>query len=381
MKICTLIERLDPEYGGPSVSLPSLLNELSKDRYSVDNHVFSGYFDNKYSGKNDILNEKRINHYLFSFGGIKKIAYSRNLNYLLNKHAYDSDLFFCNNLWNYISYAGYSFSKKRNIPLVTSIRGALFPWSLSQGRYRKILAWNAFQKKMLQNSSLIHVTSEQEADAVKKLGIKSEILLSSHGVDIPDSNDYSSDASKIRLGLPTDRRYILFMSRLHSKKGLDLLLKVWKKISGIYKDWTLLIAGPDYGNYNKKINLEFADDQSIIMLGMLKGENKEDAFSASELFVLPSYTENFGVVIAEALARGIPVLTSNGTPWSHINDRQCGSCFDLSENNLGIELGRFLSIDRNKLKEYGLNGRNLIIENYSWSAKAKQFYEGISKVL
>lgn len=378
MKICSTIERLDDEYGGPAVSLPNLLNQLSYD-YSVNNIVLSGHQKDCYID-NSTLDKNANNWITLETSGLQKLNYCRNLSKTLNTHCSDSDFIFSNNLWNYFPFQSYKFASKNKIPLVTSIRGALFPWSLEQGKTKKRIAWNVFQKAMLNSSALIHVTSEQERLAVKNLGIKAPVIICPHGIELPNIDQKNQkDHYKMSLGIEPDKRYFLFMSRLHKKKGLDQLLEVWERLSYKYKDWCLLIAGPDYGSYTSKISQ--MNTKQIITMGMLKGAEKEAAFGASEFFVLPSHTENFGVVIGESLARGIPVITTNNTPWSEINQIKAGACIELSNENLSRSIEVFLNMGTSELADMGLCGIDYIRKNYSWSAKAREFYLELKRVL
>ncbi|WP_097737010.1 glycosyltransferase [Escherichia coli] len=288
----------------------------------------------------------------------------------------DCDIIHTNNLWNYFSYLPYNLSKNSKKPNVISVRGSLYAWSLEQSRLLKKISWFLFQKKALDSAGFIHVTCNDELTALRELGIKNKIVVSQHGVDVPDLIDKVPDSFYDKYKLSHNKKYFLFMSRLHTKKGLDMLFNVWSRISHHYPDWELLVAGPDYGNYIPKITKLNA----VKYMGMLSGEEKEYCFSIAQFFVLPSYTENFGVVIGEAMARTVPVLTSTNTPWKDVNTNNAGVCFDLSTENLKRELEFFFNLSDSTRKEMGRNARELIVRNYSWERVSYPFYDALKSL-
>ena len=316
--------------------------------------------------------------------GLAKLKYSRELKNRLDADLTDDDILFSNNLWNYPSFLSAQLAQKKNIPHIVSIRGSLYPWSLSQGKLRKKIAWYLFQKRSLQNASLVHVTCEDEYNAVRELGITSPIAIVPHGINYDDYQSLPEKNEAIEhLGLNSDKKYILFMSRLHKKKGLDLLLEVWPELVKEYPRWCLLIVGPDYSNYTDEISTLAADKNiagNIKALGMVTGHDKKSVLAASEFFVLPSYTENFGVVIGEALAAGLSAITTTGTPWSEINTHNCGKYITLSKENLLQALQEMMSLDNESLTTMSNNAKALIKNNYSWSAQAVKFGQALDFV-
>jgi glycosyltransferase involved in cell wall biosynthesis len=368
MKLVATIERMVPEYGGPYVTLPSLLSSLVENR-GWDCSIVSCANERSLS---------KVNGIGVSFNklfGPEKFSYSRQIAEDLLHQASGADVIMMNNLWNYTSYVTYSVSKKLKIPLVISPRGSLYPWSLAQGAMRKKLAWVMFQKDALNSSYAIHVTSDAEADAIRRLNIQVPCIVAPHGVEVPSVESLPRRQDSLeRLKLPADQRYVLFFSRLHKKKGLDRLLEIWAKIFKDFPNWTLLVVGPDSGGYEKKISNSAIPQTSLAAFpGVHQGYEKELFFSIADFLVLPSFSENFGVVVAESLARNIPVLTTNGTPWDGINDFQCGRF--VKSCSIGIEQGlvELLSCSHNELFEMGQRGRAWMIKDYSWVARSELF--------
>lgn len=379
MKIISVIESIDDTYGGPASSLPNLLNALCEIE-AVEADIYSVY---RY--------EQEENHYIDKYGlnwiqspqfGPNKLKISLTLFLKLFRNVKQGDVIYSNNLWNFCALIPYLISRIKRVKHVVAIRGSLYDWSLSQGKIRKKIAWHCFQKKALDRASLIHVTCDDEAIAVRKLGITAPLALVSHGIDYCSFSTLPSvSISQKKLNLSESKRYFLFMSRLHEKKGLDILIDVWDKISKDHKDWCLLVAGPDYSDYATRLS-HLADKipGQVEYLGMLKGEERLSALSASEFFVLPSYTENFGVAIGEALASGLPVITTTGTPWSEINTINCGFCIDLSSENFEKALNNMLNSSEEELAIKSVKARELIKNNYSWDKQAKSFYSALSSL-
>jgi glycosyltransferase involved in cell wall biosynthesis len=380
IKILNIIENLDDTYGGPAKSVPYMCKYLSEE--NLDTDILSIKLHKK--EENVIVKKYNLNWKTFDYIFSKKFRYSLGLkSYITDLAKNEKKLILHNhNLWNYISYISYRISKKHKTHLVTSIRGSLYQWSLNQSIYKKKLAWIIFQKKALENASCIHVTEINELKAVRELGIKTPIALIPNGINLNEfSKLKSSKNAKESLNLETKKKYILFMSRLHPKKGLEYLVNSWIDLANNYKEWILLIVGPEYdkeyvNNIKTKIHQSGIQNR-VIFKGMLEGQNRLDAFASSNLFVLPSHSENFGISIAEAMASKIPVITTHGTPWSEINDYKSGWWVELTKKNIHDALNSALKIDQKELDLKGLKGYKLI-QKYEWKYQAnkmKDLYE------
>ena len=383
MRIYHLLENLDDSYGGPAKSVPYLVKNLKE--LDIQGQMLSIKY--KKDEINEVIQRDNLNWLSFQYKFFKKIRYSKTLKKYLKKVLTNKKniILHTHNLWNYIPYISFMLAKKYNIPYILSIRGALYPWSLTQNSLQKKIAWKLFQKKILNQSSCIHVTNISELNAVRRLGISSPIALVPNGVNLDEFKMINNkDISKANLGLKKNKNYILFLSRIHPKKGLEYLVHSWIKIAKKYYNWNLLIVGPvsdskyfnDLQNELKKYKL----NDRVHFTGMLRGKKRIDSFSASSLFVLPSHTENFGIAIAEAFAAKLPVITTKETPWKEIEEHDAGWWVELSLKNINLALIKALSCNELELKKKGLNGFNLI-KKYDWkyqSIKMKQVYEWVS---
>jgi len=382
MKIINLIENLDDTYGGPAKSVPYLCKALNE--LSVDTEMLSiEYHENEV---NSVVESYNLKWRSFKYNFIKKTRYSKSLKkYLDDEFKNNNDkIIHTHNLWNYITYLAYKQSKRYNIPYIVAIRGSLYKWSLEQSPLQKKIAWKLFQKKVLDNASCIHVTEIKEMDAVRGLGVKTPIAIVPNGINLDEfENMKNKTDSKKSLDLNIEKRYILFMSRIHPKKGLEYLVNAWVRVASQYTEWDLLIVGPQYDKkYMDKI-VSIIDSHNlkdrVAFTGMLTGEYRINAFSACDLFVLPSHTENFGIAIAEAMAAKLPVITTKGTPWKGIEEYNAGWWVELTQENINKSLHDAMSLNELELKQKGLNGFGLI-HNYEWkyqAQKMKMVYEYI----
>lgn len=382
MKIIHIIENLDDTYGGPAKSVPYLAKGL--DDLGIEQTLVSiKYHENE---SNEVILRYCLKWFTFSYNYIKKIRYSKELkNYLIGVCENKKDLILhIHNLWNYIPFISYTIAKRFKIPYIVAIRGSLYPWSLQQGKIQKKIAWNLFQKNTLNYASCIHVTDIEELKAVRNLGIISPIALVPNGINLDEfDNMNNKQISKQNLELEKDKKYILFLSRVHPKKGLEFLVQAWSDLAKKNKNWDLLIVGPIYDEkyYQdiKQLLIRYELDSRVHFKGMINGQDRIDAYSASDLFVLPSHSENFGIAIAEAMAAKLPVITTHGTPWKEIQEYDAGWWVELNQKNIYNALNKAMMNNENELKQKGLNGFELI-QQYEWKYQAKkmqQVYEWV----
>lgn len=276
---------------------------------------------------------------------------------------YESDLVHSFGLWTMLNHWVCLSSRLARRPLVISPIGMLEPWSMAQHATRKHFAMIAYQRRDLAIADVLHVTSAQEAGNVRALGFGPPVALIPHAVDIPALED------PLQRPRPSSRRRLLFLSRLHEKKGLLDLIEAWAALRPT--DWKVIVAGPDEGNY--RAVLEAAVEKQCLgdsfqFLGAVYGEKKEQLMRSCDLFVLPTYSENFGLVIPEALAHGLPVITTTGTPWSELVETRSGFWIEPGVDSLVECLRGVLTLSSEELSAMGARGRLLVEERYGWDA-------------
>lgn len=246
--------------------------------------------------------------------------------------------------------------------IVCSPRGMLSPWSMQYKNLMKQPFWRLLQKPALQRCHCFHVTAPVEYEDIRRVGLRGPVTIIPNGVDIPD--------------IPTDnvrRKHVIFLSRIDPKKGLDLLLPAWTAIADNFSDWDLIIAGPLDGDYARSIQTlaKTLNAPRVQFAGQVLGDAKHQLLTEASLFVLPTYSENFGIAVAEALAHGIPAITTTETPWTDLDTRNCGWCIPPQQKKLEHALSHAMSRPPDNLREMGENGRRWMQQSYAWDRIAE----------
>jgi len=258
------------------------------------------------------------------------------------------------------------------LPLVISPRGMLDSWALGRSSLRKGLAARAYERKNLRSARLFHATSEMEADAIRSYGSTQPIAAVPNGVDLPGEQGLAArDVLESRFPELRGRRWLLFMSRIHAKKGLDLLLEAWRSVHAVAAGWHLVIAGPDLDGSRPGLEREIVAhglSPSTTLTGMLEGAEKQSALANAELFVLPTRSENFGIAIAEALAHGVPAVTTTAAPWSELAVQRCGWWVAPEAPAVEWALRDAIALQPDDRRAMGRRGRNLVAGKYGWDA-------------
>ena len=381
---------------------------------------------------------------------------------VLREEAAKADVVHNHGLWMWPNAYAREAAVGAGKPLIISPRGMLEAWSLGRSKLRKAVAWRLFERKNLQAAVMFHATAESEResirDATKRLkdqetkrprweGGKVEkcegetrIIVAPNGVDLPDLG--RRPARQVLEGkFPElrDRRSVVFMSRLHPKKGIYVLLRAWRKqqnveqgawgmeqgaggmgkhtayglrhaekkeslgllvsssvgrggdlspVSGLRPSNSgcpvLVLAGSDLIGYRKDIERmikELGLEDSVVITGEVAGEMKDCLLANADVCVLPSYSENFGIVVAEAMAWGRPVIASTGTPWQEVADVGAGWWVKPEEGAIAQALHEALGKGREELDVMGAKGRALVSERYTWAAPAAKLLGAYEELL
>ena len=364
MKVCIAISTIDKTAGGPSRSVPLLAKGLVK--CGVDVTIVT-------------IATSSMNLGVLENSGVK-LKILKSLSYSSLKIFIESerfDIIHSQNLWEPFYHYISIIAQKTGIPYIMTPRGTLEPWSLSQKKYKKKLALALYQKRDLNKSSCILATATMEAENIRKVGINSPIAVIPNGLDVKEY-----DCRKIS-SCERVKKQILFLSRIHKKKGIELLIEAWSVLANNYKDWQVIIAGNGEQEYITELNniIHNAGLQTSVKIeGPVFGKDKIKLYQESALFVLPSYSENFGMVIAEAMACGLPVITTKSTPWGVLNEKSLGWCIELSKDSLVEAINMALSLGQTKLFNMGSKASEYISSTLQYEKVAelnKSVYEWI----
>lgn len=286
---------------------------------------------------------------------------SPELRFSLLRSASAGDVIHAHNLWTMpVAYAAEA-AEAVGCPLVCSTHGALDPHSLHVSRTKKA-AWWLWQRRVLARIDLFHAASEHEAQHLRRRGLRAPVAVIPHGVDVP---------AAVRRPHAAGPRSVGFLGRLHRIKGVDRLLRAWHGTAAERPDWQLRICGPN-GGASRELRALAKGMPRVTFEPAVTSAEKSAWLMQCDLVVLPSHGENFGMVVAEALAHGIPVIASTGTPWQGIAEHGCGWWTDNDVASLRTTLLAATSLDEAHLLEMGRRGRDWMIRDFSWRSVADQ---------
>jgi glycosyltransferase involved in cell wall biosynthesis len=270
------------------------------------------------------------------------------------------DIIHDNGIWLPHNHRLAVLAKRRGLPRVVSTRGMLEPWALAHKRWKKRAAWLLYQKRDLWTAAAVHATAETEALGLRRLGLPVPVGVVPNGVDLPAAGRGGAVGGTA-----------LFLGRLHPVKGLPMLAEAWRRVRPA--GWRLRVVGPDEGGHRAEVEALVAagglgDVWSFE--GELAGEAKTAVLAAASLLVLPTHTENFGMVVAEALAHGVPVITTKGAPWERLRSEGCGWWTDISADGLAAALTDATRLAPGELAAMGARGRRWMERDFSWQTVA-----------
>jgi glycosyltransferase involved in cell wall biosynthesis len=248
---------------------------------------------------------------------------------------------------------------------ILSPHGAFTSEALSYNKWSKKIFNILFQNSCLNKVDYFHATSMSEYRDIRRLGYKQPVIVIPPGVHIP----------KLQTVEEKDRQILIFLSRLHEGKGLEMLLKSWSNLEKDFGNWDLHIYGggdEKYVSKLKKYMLKLGISRANFN-GPVYGEAKDQVLQNASLFVLPTYSENFGIAVAESLANATPVIVSKGAPWEDLESKGAGWWIDIGSSPLTIALSVAMNLPRGDLKLMGLRGRKWMAEEYSWDALTAKF--------
>lgn len=348
MHLVHVIKDIDVASGGPSRSLSILVDGLSK--RGVHNTVLYGSSVNQ---KIDIDSEDLV--------GLGRIT---NRNVRLNLRGIHSktpiSLIHSHGCWAFLNSYALRHAANHEIPSIVSPRGMLEPWSLNQKWFRKRLAWAIYQKRDVKSCRIVHATSDKERSGLLNIGVQNDIRVIPNGIESPPNQigDHPEPGKKT----------MLCLSRIHPVKGLLMLVRAWAIVRPT--GWCCRIVGPNEGNYADVVNNEIRKlnvHETISIEPPVYGADRWAEYRKASLFVLPSFTENFGNSIAEALACGLPVITTKGTPWQELPSEGCGWWTDVNEASIADAIKSATSRSIEELNQMGDVGTRLFERRYKLS--------------
>ncbi len=295
------------------------------------------------------------------------------------------DLVHVHGLWMYPSLAMLSVAK-RSVPYLISPRGMLDPWALDNSGWKKRIAAVAYENAHLRGASCIHALCEDEYRAVRLYGLRNPVAIIPNGVDLPKHDKVTPDPEWAST-LPVGCKILLFLGRIHPKKGLYNLLIAWKEIRErpvtSYRDWHLVVAGWDQHGHERQLTT-LAEDlgvtDSVHFVGPQFDTGKQASLVRADAFVLPTFSEGLPMAVLEAWSYGLPVLM---TPACNLPEGfTANAAFSMTTESasIGKALIKLFAMSSDELRSMGLQGRQLVSERFLWptiATKMKEVYTWI----
>lgn len=278
--------------------------------------------------------------------------------------------------WLWPNWCAASVSKKFNIPMVTTPHGTLVSGMLSRSRIKKWLAWNAFDKRVVEQASVIHALSSAEMAAMSpKLGAacSGKVCVLANGV---------SSFSNTGKNVIEDGGVLLFLSRVAPIKGVLPLLQAWPLISDKHKNWSLRIVGPFDPAISDEVKRLCDSAARVQLVGPIYAEERWQEYSEAAAFILPTFGEGLPTVLLEAAAHKLPIITTPEANFPELNHRGGSILTSAEPEALAHVLSQFFQLSGSERREIGLRAENLISEKYGWRTIAEQWltiYRGVNE--
>lgn len=355
-----VVPHIDDEASGPSYSVPRLCQSLAQRGHRVGLMCLRAP-ESVPGVELEVYRQWRVP---------ARFAVSTQLARALRERADQVDIVHNHSLWSMANVAAGWVVPGRRAKLVTSPRGTLSDWALAHSRAVKRALW-PLQRRALASADLLHATSDEEYGEIRALGLAAPVVVVPNGIDIPAIPERPG---RTRSSGPGSLRTLLFLSRIHPKKGIDRLLHAWQRLHPRFPDWQLVIAGRGDPAHVAQVT-ELAAGLHLPRVhfpGPLYGEEKSAAYAAADLFVLPTHSENFGMVVAEALAHGCPAVVSRGAPWSGLQAHRCGWWIDHPIEALTSALDIAMALGVEEREQMGGRGRSWMMDEYGWDSVAQR---------
>jgi glycosyltransferase involved in cell wall biosynthesis len=389
MRLLHVIASVDPAHGGPIQNALRLSEIWHRQGHSVEFATLDAadapYLDEVGSPVRALgsLGARDRNGGALSLW--ERFAYSSELAPWLRRHAGDYDAIIVHSLWNYSTLAARRALIGGTTPFFMFPHGCLDPWfkrAYPLKHLAKQLIWPVSEGVLMNRAAAVLFTTEEERDlaanAFWPYRIKAD-LVPYGSVDAPDRPAQQIAAFHAALPALRQRRYLLFLSRIHRKKGCDLLVKAFASLAFEHPTLDLVMAGPDQVGWKaelQEIAASLGVAERIHWPGMIDGDVKWGAYRACEAFVLPSHSENFGVVVAEAAACGRPLLITNKVNlWSAVAASRAGFVEEDTLDGTVRMLSRFVSLDPAEKDAMGRRARQCFEDNFRIDAAAARFID------
>jgi glycosyltransferase involved in cell wall biosynthesis len=377
MKVLQVVPGMSPKYGGPSVALTNMTRLLSK--HDIETTLITTNVDP--AGRLNVplgmpIEQCGARMLYYNVWPLGRYAFSPSLAKALFQTAHLYDIIHIHWLYNFSSLLAAIAARKSQVPYVFQPNGSLDPNLMRRNRAVKRSYIALFGNYILRHADAIIFTSEAERRLAGLNGMPALSYVVPVGLDwaeytnLPPLGEFRKQFPEIG-----NRQVVLFLGRISRQKGLDILISAFRKVVLEQPTAHLIIAGPDGEGYSrevKKLVAEFDLKSCVTFVGPLQGRSKLAAYVDSDVFVLPSYGENFGATVAEALACKCPVVISDRVNiCDEITSAEAGIVTECSVDSTADGISRILG-DQNLARRLGENGYELVKQNFTWDVAMKK---------
>ncbi len=374
MRLLQLSQTLNRKMGGFATAL-----------YPLHGHILSSGHGSDLLGLDADLGDQESVPRLYSFEPhlLPRFYYSRSYGIQAEQFARECDSIHVHGLWVYPNLVAGQLSRKLHKPLVIHPHGMLEPWAMKRGVYKKSVMRMLFENQNFRDAALWRALTEAEAAQIKHYCPQANVVTLPNGIM---AGDFEGPVSALDLTAKHpelfNKKWIVFLSRLHQKKGLDLLVKAWSKLHRDFPGWQLVIAGGDdgYGDILHQMIDSCDLRKRVTLLGLVHGNEKAALLKNAQLFVLPPRSEGFSMAVLEALAAGLPVLITHNCNFPEVDAVGAGKIVEASEPSIEEGLRNLLGLPEYYLDEMGQKGATLVREKYTWEKIASQMVGALEKL-
>ena len=365
MKILHMITSMSPEYGGPVTMARGLTAALVQQ--GVHCEIVTA------RGLSDVLPIPGVKIHQFdtNFPAPFWRAYSRKMRRFLDAKSGNFDIIHSYETMSYVTYAAFHSARKKDIPIIIQTADSLSIPSLRYKRIRKEIYRKLILDDILKSADFLHMSSDSEAIRISNMGYTTPKYVLPNGVALDKAISYTKTEFLEEYPLLAGKRVILFLGRLHYKKGLDVLARNFATLASMFPNIILLVVGPDDGYRSKMMSIldKLGVLDRTVFTGMLTGDHKLAAYQCADLFASLSYSDSSSNTILEALAAGLPVVISEHCNFPEVSEHKAGFVVPLKDKSICEAISTLL-LDNHLVAQMGRNGRKLIEKSYTWESIA-----------
>ena len=360
MRLTQIVPSLEARYGGPSRSVLALSGALARSGHDVELLATE-------PGDGEERADGPLRVRIFHRDWPPRLCPSAGLRTALRSGT--ADIIHHHSLWLRTLHYAHRAALARGAKLVISPRGMMSRWAWRHRDWRKKIARAFVHPGALDAAHGWHATSEEEAGEIRALGFKQPVCIAPNAVDTPDFSESARAAAHWHTACPavSQRPVALFYSRFHQKKRVLELIDLWLEHGP--RDWLLLLVGIPQDYTPELLEHYVQRNSGAGRVQAFAGVGRPAPYPVASLFLLPSHNENFGLVVAEAMAHGVPALVTDTTPWRALNTDDRGWCVPWPDYAAALRAATAEGPAR--LRARGARARDWVLSEYAWDKSAR----------